>query len=511
MLGLHEGNVKYGGFVVAAIGFLGTRYTVLESIDAQATLVEFLVGQAAFLVLGLGLTVFGIGLAVSSYDETFVNTVATWSVLGTLSMVLVLLLTLTGTGDAERLSTLTRSALVANVIIGGSVGGVLTGIRTAMNKQQRRELSKQADRLTVLNRILRHEVLNKVNVIRGYADLDVDQRRADTSNLQVIQRNADRIDTSISELRAIVGPADEDPVSTRVYPKLRAAITEVRTSYPNANITLEGDASTETRVMADAHLDTAFRHLLENAIVHANVDDPTVSVRVTARRTHVDIDIADEGPGIPENVSAVVEDRELPEYDDPTTGFGLTLVRLLVVDKYDGLISVDSDDDGSCVTVSLARHTEDVLGNDSEYGIPPRILGVTAVAAIASGVAMGATSQVLTGSLAIIGALYGVMNAGVGWVTHIFHSVVFGLLFAVAICHRNPWNAARRPMRSTVLGVLYGVLLWLFAAGVVMPLWLRSVGISASVPTLTVPGLVAHVVWGAIFGSTFGVGVTRRR
>ncbi|ELZ76342.1 histidine kinase [Haloferax larsenii JCM 13917] len=511
MVGLHESDVKYGGFVVAAIGFLGTRYTVLESIDASSTLTEFLVGQAAFLVLGLGLTVFGIGLAVSSYDETFVNTVAAWSVLGTLSMVIVLVLTLTGTEDAAQLTEFTRSALVANVLIGGSVGGVLTGIRAAMNKRHRRELSKQADRLTVLNRILRHEVLNKVNVIRGYADLDVAEQTTGSSNLQVIQRNADRIDTSISELRAIVGPASEGPVSTRVYPRLRSAIDEVRTSYPNASISLDAGAPAETRVVADAHLDTAFRHLLENAVVHAGIDDPNVSVRVSSHDSHVTVDITDEGPGIPENVAAVVEERDLPEYDDPTTGFGLTLVRLLVVDKYGGSVDVETSEDGSVVTVSLAHSTDNVVDDSSGYGIPPWVLVITAAAALVSGVAMGAVSELLTDSFAIIGALYGVMNVGVGWVTHLFHSVVFGLLFAAAVCNSDPWGATRSPAVMTGLGVAYGLFLWFFAAGIVMPLWLQLVGIDATVPTLEIPSLVAHAVWGAVFGSLFGLGVNRRR
>ena len=509
MVGLGRREIKYGGFVVAAIGFLATRYTVLESIDPSATLSEFLLGHAAFLVVGLGLTVYGIGLSVSSYDESFVNTIAGWSLLGSLSMVLVLGLTFVGNSGVAGGGVGTRSALVANVLISGSIGGALTGFRAASNDHNRRELAKQADRLTVLNRILRHEVLNKVNVIRGYADLGSEQTATEASSLQVIQRNADRIDDSITELRAIVGPAGEHPVPTNVLPPLRAAIDDVSAAHPEATVTLDVDTRGEVRALADAHLDTALRHLLDNAIVYARTDDTHVSARVSARTDSVDIAIEDEGSGIPEDVAAVLEERRLPEYDDPTTGFGLTLVRLLTVDKYGGVVGVESTDEGSVVTVTLPRPNDDTIADATGYGVPPWVLALTTVAGLSSGVVMGLVSQSLTGSLAIIGALYGVMNGGVGWILHLFHSLVFGILFAVAVTRRNPWGVLQRPVATTALGGFYGLFLWFFASGFVMPLWLRAVGIPATVPSLSVPIFVSHAVWGVVFGAVFAAGIDR--
>jgi len=70
----------------------------------------------------------------------------------------------------------------------------------------------------------------------------------------------------------------------------------------------------------------------------------------------------------------------------------------------------------------------------------------------------------------VIGSLYGVGSPLAGWVSHLFHSVVFGLLYA---------------------------------AGVVMPLWLQFVGIEATVPNTTLPGIVGHVVWGAVLGGLY--------
>jgi hypothetical protein len=56
------------------------------------------------------------------------------------------------------------------------------------------------------------------------------------------------------------------------------------------------------------------------------------------------------------------------------------------------------------------------------------------------------------------------------------------------------------------IGVVYGVGVWVVAAGLVMPAWLRLLGIQAPVPNLTLAGLVGHVLWGATLGGAFAVG-----
>jgi len=105
----------------------------------------------------------------------------------------------------------------------------------------------------------------------------------------------------------------------------------------------------------------------------------------------------------------------------------------------------------------------------------------------------------------VIGGLYGVDHGAVGWVTHLFHSVVFGLLFVagVSALRTREWGGPfanvqlERLPYVMLAGLLWGTVLWLVAAGILMPLWLRTVGIPASLPTLPPLGLVAHGFWGA--------------
>jgi uncharacterized membrane protein YagU involved in acid resistance len=118
---------------------------------------------------------------------------------------------------------------------------------------------------------------------------------------------------------------------------------------------------------------------------------------------------------------------------------------------------------------------------------------------------MGVAMVGAGGDVPVIGALYGVQEISVGVITHQFHSVVFGLTFA-ALLSALPATYTGTAANRVVLGVGFGVLLWLVAAGLIMPVWLRLVGLAAPVPNLALPGFVGHVVWGLTLGTLYGAG-----
>ncbi len=187
----------------------------------------------------------------------------------------------------------------------------------------------------------------------------------------------------------------------------------------------------------------------------------------------------------------------LPEYDDPNAGFGLTFVRLLAEEFGAGIaVTPGIDGGGTGVEVTFRREGTPAARLTDRDGVTTARLADVAAAAVLAGVLMGLVQTAMGGSVPVIGALYGVESAVVGWTTHLFHSLVFGIGFAAALDHPRlgPWRG--RPLRMVALGLAYGVLLALLAAGLVMPLWLRAVGIPAPLPLLGAMGLVGHLVWG---------------
>lgn len=122
---------------------------------------------------------------------------------------------------------------------------------------------------------------------------------------------------------------------------------------------------------------------------------------------------------------------------------------------------------------------------------------------VLSGIVMGVFYQFSTGLLPVIGSLYGIQTPLIGWITHLFHSAVFGLLFAAICAEPRVTRFVSGPVRSSLLGLSWGTVLWLVAAGLLMPLWLSLLGVSARIPTLSIAGFVGHALWGAVLGLAY--------
>lgn len=488
-------RLKYGGVVVAAVGFLLTRSTVLSSVQPGTDLATFLVVDAVALTLGFALVAFGLGLAVSTYTPTYAAVVAFWCLMGAGAMAVVSLLSYVEAALSGGTPTLLSRGFTANVLLAGAVGGLVIGVRSAANFRQRRRLVRQADQVTVLNRILRHEVLNKTNVILNHADLL--QNGRDGADPGIVRRSAERIDAAIQRVGFLTrsarrGAAPLQPVD--VAGVLRDEIDHVRDRFPDARVRVEGDLPDRAHVLANHQINVVLRSLLENGVEHNDADTPVVTVSLDVN-DDVSITIADNGPGLPRPQQDLLLSRALPEYDDPNAGFGLTLSRLLV-DRYRGDVDVRTGaigGRGTAITVALSRVPVGA-SRPRGVGVPTRALVYVSAAAVAAGVLMGWLLHAVSGAMPVIGALYGVASPVVGWITHLFHSVVFGLMFVAmvpAAPGRDDWS-----WRLAGPGVAWGVVLWLVAAGVVMPLWLRGVGVPAPLPNLDPVGLVGHVVWG---------------
>lgn len=127
-----------------------------------------------------------------------------------------------------------------------------------------------------------------------------------------------------------------------------------------------------------------------------------------------------------------------------------------------------------------------------------------AVATVATGLAIMVLEPAVI-SEAIAG-LYGMEgNLLVGWLAHLLHGVLFGVLFAYVLMEPTVHGLTRTYWQTLVAGVLYGVVLAVAAAGIIMPIWLGVVGVEGapSVPYLDPTFLAWHVVYGGVLGAVF--------
>ena len=211
------------------------------------------------------------------------------------------------------------------------------------------ELRTRQQRLTVLNRVLRHNLRNDMNAIDGYATMLADRFDAPPAQ-QVRKVSAEVVDLAdkareIERVMARRGETEPVPVDELVEP-IAASVDD------RFEATVTVDCPPSTAVPGRGLLEPAVENVVENAAEHNDADDPTVEVRVSNGGDTVEIVVGDNGPGIPpQEREVLLEGTETALTHG--SGLGLWLVYW-AVESVDGEIAFeDNDPRGSVVSLRV--------------------------------------------------------------------------------------------------------------------------------------------------------------
>ncbi|PSQ31070.1 HTR-like protein [Halobacteriales archaeon SW_6_65_46] len=226
------------------------------------------------------------------------------------------------------------------------VGGLLVfyDVTDARQRQQQ---------LTVLNRVLRHNLRNEMTVIKGHANLLREQVTDEQLELP-----AEAITEASESLLSIAEKAQEfdrlkqrDPyvTETDVVELLEEIRTELLGSFPGA--TVELDVQTPTIRADPAMLTVALSNLVENALIHGPGEASFAAVRVvTTDDGRVECTVADRNDRIDD-----VEIDPLQAGDETQLEHGSSIGLWIVtwsVTAMNAEIEFDYDD-GNVITISL--------------------------------------------------------------------------------------------------------------------------------------------------------------
>ncbi len=483
--------IKPAGLVVAAVGFALTR-GLTAGIAAGSESIWVTVPLA----VGLGTVIYGISLSVSTHGRGYARPVALWYLLGTASVASVVA---AGSGMVQpgALPTAMTDAGVVSAGVGGGGLGILVGVRAGRAQRQRRHLDQQAHQVTLLQRLLRHEVLNGLTAIRGHAGLLADGSGADRS-LTAVESNVDRIQQTVDDVGYLVRSVD-DTLAALGAVDLADVVSQCRERLPDGGDRVVVDSIPAVMVRGDDHLDTVVAELVTTAL---NRTDDAVALDVTSGEETVELTVTAVGDWLTDVERTVLLEGP-PEYDRPDLDYSLSIVRLLVA-RYGGRLAVSTTAERTAVTVELRRTMAESPPGESP-GIASTDLRDAAVAGLGAGLAMGMLLQVFTGRVAVIGSLYGVRSLPVGWVAHLFHSVLFATVAVVTIRRTRLARVGSNPRELVATGAGYGLVLWLVGASLLMPAWLTAVGATASIPTLQPVSLAAHLLWGVWLGASLAL------
>ena len=204
---------------------------------------------------------------------------------------------------------------------------------------------RQQQRLTVLNRVLRHNIRTETNLIQGYADL-----LGDGDETAIVKRRARRIEEIGEKSREVIDIFEESRGRTETVPLgvlLEGCVETVREAYPATTVEYESDTE-EVRV--DSVLESVVANVVENAAEHNTSADPYVRIRVERAGDRVRVVVADNGPGIGDAELRVLK-RGTETPLEHGSGLGLWLVKW-GVDIVGGTVEFSANrPSGSVVTV----------------------------------------------------------------------------------------------------------------------------------------------------------------
>lgn len=238
------------------------------------------------------------------------------------------------------------------------------------------ELERANRRADVLQRVLRHNVRNTVNVVRGYAELLADRTedpRQEAFADEIIDGVDDLVETS-QQARALALLTEQDSPDREVVDLAsiaRECARELSAEYPEA--TIEVDLPERLRVSGHPHIDEGIRNPIENGILHNDAATPRVRVDVEETRPgSVTVAVVDNGPGVP------AVERQVIESDTETalvhsTGLGLWITRT-AVDRSGGDLGIENREDGTAVVMTLPtpdrRRTPGISHREFPYPRP---------------------------------------------------------------------------------------------------------------------------------------------
>ncbi|QFU81122.1 sensor histidine kinase [Natronorubrum aibiense] len=245
-------------------------------------------------------------------------------------------------------------------------------------------LARREQMLLVLNRILRHNLRNTLNVVSGHAaDLEATLEGDEQASARKIRLATAELLELADRARMtenLLDPVDDPVPRTDLATVVRDRVAEWSAARGDGGTNPEITVTAPERAVAACgpEIEAAIDELLANAADHAG-PEPTVDITVETTADCVRIRIEDDGPGIPVDEAAIVTgDRAISQVTH-TGGIGLWLVDW-IVSRYDGRLvipPVDSSDGdetdraGATVVLELPRVDPAATGTDSSVDSGP--------------------------------------------------------------------------------------------------------------------------------------------
>ncbi|APH39180.1 ATP-binding protein [Methanohalophilus halophilus] len=214
----------------------------------------------------------------------------------------------------------------------GKTNGYVVVIHSiAERKKIEMQQTEIKDFLQVINRILRHDILNHLNVIQMATYLS--EKKGDFTYLGKVMKSVEasiKLVNDMKNLEYTVSKGGE----LAVY-EAREIIEEVSSYYP-----IQFNISGNGKIVADEAFRSAIDNLIRNAINHGKTEK--MDIVISPNKDYCEISVRDYGTGMEKDILDKIFDENFKAGSTGNTGIGLHIVKK-VIERYGGNIRVESE------------------------------------------------------------------------------------------------------------------------------------------------------------------------
>lgn len=198
--------------------------------------------------------------------------------------------------------------------------------------------------LRILNKILRHDILNNISVIM----MSLELMKTDDSTLKnrafsAINKSIELVD-KMRDLESAISSG----VELRPY-DVNLLINELSLNHPEVKINVQG----KCKVLADDALISVFNNLIRNAIIHGETDQ--IDVTIERDNGNCTIRFSDYGKGIPIEIRNNLFQEGIAFGKQKGMGLGLYIVQK-TISRYGGKVSFeDNSPKGTAFILNLKK------------------------------------------------------------------------------------------------------------------------------------------------------------
>jgi PAS domain S-box-containing protein len=237
----------------------------------------------------------------------------------------------------------------------GTVTGQLITLTDVTERKQREQrIERQRQRLEVVNRVLRHDIRNDMQVILGTTENLLKPQQAQPQLKRIKRKGEDIVTLSerARDLERFVGDGAVETTTVDLSAVVADVIADLERTYPDVEFRVERPDRAE--VSAVDLIDSALRNVLENAAEHNDQSVPEVSVTVMGPTDDGDVTVAvaDNGPGLPDREQEVIETGTETALKH-SNGLGLWIAYWTITTSGGTITFAENTPRGSVITIRL--------------------------------------------------------------------------------------------------------------------------------------------------------------